>query len=467
MLKRTTFLATSIAALAVSAAPALATGYYPSWTKTPSSSSAQNYEGTVDFNLRLFPDATWTSAKSVDDNEGVRLYNSAPDCDASNTSCEWMTAATPYGAVFGASGPSESIRFLSQRAAKGTVITTTYAFSRPAPTRALGIALGDLDVDSVEVEATDADGGVVPLTELVPGAFNFCDVTADKPDDCRSAPYELPTWSATAAGGLLSGTGTETTGPLGWLRPTTGVKTLKLTFRPNAVGSGTPSYRTWFTALGHKVTGQVTTTSGREVPDALISLYAPDGTLLDTIRTDDNGRYRFPDFAAQPGYEVRISPPEGYYPASPTEEGADLSTSDQVVDFKLTTRPGPGPKPDPDPDPIPGPGGTLVLNYQDVNRENGFTNVDTPSAGTTRQTVSRRVGGRYVKVCTTSRPGSAAETDVLLTCRLSRSARRSLRCRDQRFRVQVDFTNASGATTTERRYYVVAGGRCPRPNYTG
>lgn len=463
---RATLLLAGIVVLAAGS-QASAAGFYPEWTKSPSSSSAQNYTGTVDFNLREFPNATWTSAKSVNDGESVRLYNSAPNCSATNTSCEWMTAETPYGAVFGASGPSESIRFLSQRAAKGTTITTVYTFSRPAPARALGIALGDADVDSVEVQATDTSGNVIPLSALVAAAFNFCEVPADKPDDCGSAPYDTPTWSETATGGLLSGTGNESTGPVGWLRPTTGIKKLTLTFRPNAVGSGTPSYRTWFTALGFRVTGQVTTTGGREVGDALISLYGPDGTLLDTIRTDENGRYRFPDFAAQPGYEVRISPPEGYYPASPTEEGADLSTSDQVVDFKLTTRPGPGPEPDPDPEPIPGPGGTLVLNYQDVNRETGFTNVDTPSGGTTTQTVSRRVGGRYVKVCSTSRSGSAAETDVLLTCRLTRSARRSLRCRDQRFRVQVDFTNTDGATTTERRYYVVAGGRCPRPNYTG
>ena len=461
---------TTAVLLALPASTAFADGFYPSWTKTPESSTAQQYEGTVDFNLRLFPDAAWTSVKSVDDDKSVRLYKSAPDCDATGTSCEWMTTETPYGSIFGASGPSETIRFLSQRADKGTVITTTYTFSRPAPARALGIALGDADVDSVEVVAVDSAGNVIPLSGLVPGAFNFCDVSSDKPDECGSAPYDIPAWSETATGGLLSGTGTESTGPLGWLRPTTGIKTLTLTFRPNPVGSGTPSYRTWFTALGFKVTGQVTTTSGREIEDALISLYGPDGALLDTVRTDSNGNYRFPDFAAQPGYEVRISPPEGYYPASPTEENADLSTRDRVVDFKLTTRPGPAPKPDPDPEPIPGPAGTITLNYQDVTRETAFTNLDVPSAGTTKQTVYRKVGRRYVRICTTSRPSSEAERDILISCRLPASTRRALRCKNQRFRVQVDFSLATGETTTERRSYVVAKGKCPRtkkPSYAG
>ena len=455
------------ALLGLSATSAVASSYYPSWTKTPDSSSAQNYSGTIAFGLRAFPDATWTSAKSADDGQAVRLLNSAPNCSATNTSCEWMTSATPYGSVFGASGPSESIRFLSQRAAQTTTITTVYTFSRPAPARALGIALGDIDVDSVEVAATDASGNVIPLSSLVSAAFNFCDVSSGKPDECGSAPYVTPTWTANATGGVLAGTNVETTGPLGWLRPTTGIKTLTLVFRPNIPGSGTPSYRTWFTALGFRVTGQVTTTSGREIEDALVSLYSPAGELLDTVRTDTNGTYRFPDFAAQPGYEVRLSPPEGYYAASPTEEGADLSTRDQVVDFKLTTRPGPPPKPDPDPEPVPGPGGTITLNYQDVNRENAFTNLDVPSAGTTKQTVYRKVGRRYVKICTTSRPSSAAEKNILVNCRLPSSARRSLRCADQRFRIQVDFTIATGQRTTERRTYLVAGGRCKRPSYTG
>lgn len=468
MVRRPAALALTTAALLGLTAPAaLAEGFYPSWTKTPESSTAQQYEGTVDFNLRLFPNATWTSVKSVDDNKSVRLYKSAPDCDASGTSCEWMTRETPYGSVFGASGPSEAIRFLSQRADKGTVITTTYTFSRPAPARALGIALGDADVDSVEVVARDASGSVIPLAGLVPEAFNFCEVTSDKPDECGDAPYDTPVWSETATGGLLSGTGDESTGPVGWLRPTTGVKTLTLTFRPNAVGSGTPSYRTWFTALGFRVTGQVTTTSGREIEDALVSLYGPDGELLDTVRTNSSGGYDFPNFAAGPGYEARVAPPEGYYPASPTEENVDLSTRDQVVDFKLTTRPGPAPTPDPDPEPIPGPAGTITLNYQDVNRGNAFTNLDVPSAGTTKQTVSRKVGRRYVRVCTTSRPSTEAETDILLSCRLPASTRRALRCKDQRFRVQIDFSLATGETTTERRSYVVAGGRCKRPSYTG
>ena len=468
---------TILATAAFGATGAFATGYYPAWTISPSDSKAREFEGNIDFNLRSFPNATWTSVKTAADGESVRLVNSGSDCRASDSNCEWMTAQTPYGSVFGASGPSDAIRFLTQRAGKTTSITTVYTFSRPAPANALGIALGDIDVDSVDVRAQDASGNVIPLAALVPGAFNFCDVSSDRPNSCRPAPYVVPTWEPSSSGGSgkLVATGTETAGSLGWLRPTTGIKTLTLTFTPNASGAGTPSYRTWFTALGHKVTGQVTTTSGKDVPDALISLYGPDGELLDTVRTDSNGRYDFPDFAAQPGYEVRMSPPEGYYPASPTEENADLSSRDQVVNFKLTTKdpgpgPNPGPKPDVDPEPIPGPAGTITLNYQDVTRENAYTNVDVPSAGTTTQTVSRKVGRRYVRVCSTTRPSTAAEANILVSCRLSLAARRSLRCKAQRFRVQVDFRLATGETTTERRTYVVAGGTCRKsktPSYAG
>ena len=127
---------TLLAAMVVGAGSAAATGYYPTWTKTPSGSTAQSYEGTVDFNLRGFPNADWVTRKAAADGQAIRLYSSAPDCNASGVSCEWMTSATPFGAVFGASGPSESIRFLSQRLAVGNQIDTTYTFARAVPARA-------------------------------------------------------------------------------------------------------------------------------------------------------------------------------------------------------------------------------------------------------------------------------------------------------------------------------------------
>lgn len=460
-----TILATC-ALLGLSAVPAPAAGFYPTWTIAPELSGSQNHDGTLDFDLREFPNATFTSRKSTSDGEPVAIRSSR----------SWLTAATPFGAVFGPSGPSPIRQFLSTRVDgnEDTVATTTFTFARPTPAGALGIAYGDIDVDSVTVSATDANGNAVPGSALVGNTFNFCQVPDNVPTECASEEIrtDIPVWTPNATGGTFTPNppppdDRDTAGASGWLRPATKIKTITAVFRATDDNSGTPSYRTWLAALGFRVTGQVTTTSGREIGDALISLYGPDGELLDSVRTNSNGDYSFPNFAAGPGYEVRISPPAGYYPASPTEENADLSSRNQVVDFKLTTKPGPAPNPDPDPEPIPGPGGTITLNYQDVNRENAFTNLDVPSAGTTKQTVYRKVGRRYARICTTSRPGTEAEKGILLSCRLPSSARRALRCADQRFRVRVDFTNSTGQRTTEQRTYIVAGGRCTKPRYTG
>ena len=467
---------TILATAAFGATGVFAAGFYPTWTITPELTGTQNHDGTLDFDLRQFPNATFTSRKSTSDGEPVAIRSSRA----------WLTSATPFGAVFGPSGPSPARQYLSTRVDgnENTVATTTFTFARPTPASALGIAYGDIDVDALTISATDANGNVVPGSALVGNTFNFCQVPDDVPTECASEDIQtdIPVWTPTDTGGIFTPNppppnDRDTAGASGWLRPATKIKTITAVFRATDDNSGTPSYRTWLAALGFRVTGQVTTTSGREIEDALISLYGPDGELLDTVRTNSNGDYRFPDFAAQPGYEVRISPPEGYYPASPTEENADLSTRDRVVDFKLTNRepqpgpdPIPGPEPDVDPEPIPGPAGTVTLNYQDVTRDYAYTNVDVPSAGTTKQTVYRKIGRRYVRICTTSRPSTEAEKDILVYCRLPASARRALRCRDQRFRVQLDFTLATGETTTDRRSYVVAKGNCPRtkkPNYAG
>ncbi|MBU3675143.1 MAG: carboxypeptidase regulatory-like domain-containing protein [Solirubrobacteraceae bacterium] len=471
---------TTCAFVGLSASSALAAGFYPAWTITPELTGAQNHDGTLDFDLREFPNATFTSRKSTSDGEPVAIRSSR----------SWLTAATPFGAVFGPSGPSPVRQFLSTRVDgnEDTVATTTFTFARPTPAGALGIAYGDIDVDALTISATDANGNVVPGSALVGNTFNFCQVPTDVPTECAGEEIrtDIPVWTPTDTGGTFTPNppppdDRDTAGASGWLRPATKIKTITAVFRATDDNSGTPSYRTWLAALGFRVTGQVTTTSGREIEDVLISLYSPDGELLDTVRTNSNGDYSFPNFAAGPDYEVRISPPAGYYPASPTEENADLSTRDRVVDFKLTTsapKPGPGPdpipgpEPDVDPEPIPGPAGTVTLNYQDVTRDYAYTNVDVPSAGTTKQTVYRKVGRRYVRVCLTSRPSTEAEKDILVYCRLPASARRALRCSDQRFRVQLDFTLATGETTTDRRSYVVAKGKCPRPErkkpaYTG
>lgn len=232
--------------LAVAAGPASAApGVYADWTISPTESGAQNYTGTIGFPNALLPGADYTSDKSVDDNQSVRVV----------TDGDWLTTQTPFGAVFGPSGPPPGIttQFLRLRIALNTVSTTTYTFREPFPADRLGIAFGDIDVDSIRLTATDENGAQVPGSKLVGGTFNYCNVTVDKPTDCDSGPYPIPVWTPAAEGGSITPTPPapgiqETSGASAWFQPSVSLKSLTVTFQAYP-GAGSPSYRTWFAAF--------------------------------------------------------------------------------------------------------------------------------------------------------------------------------------------------------------------------
>lgn len=243
--------------LAVVAGPASAEpGVYADWTISPSDPDAQNHTGTLAFPNALLPGASYTANKSVDDGQSTRIATGTA------TYGDWLTAQTPFGAVFGPSGPSTTIQFFRQRIELGTVSTVTYTFDDAFPADRLGFAFGDIDVDNITLTATDENGVAVTGANLVGGTFNYCEVTVDKPTDCDAGPYPTPVWTPGSNGGTITPTPPapgiqETSGASAWFRPSVKIKTLTVVFQAYT-GAGSPSYRAWFAAMPRtKITTEV------------------------------------------------------------------------------------------------------------------------------------------------------------------------------------------------------------------
>lgn len=256
-------------------------GLYASWTITPEDTAAQNHSGTLSFPNALLPGATYTSNKDADDGESTRVAT------GTSTYGDWLTAETPFGAVFGPSGPSTTIQFFRQRIGTETVATTTYTFNNPFPANRLGFAFGDIDVDNLTITATDANGDPVPGSNLVGGTFNFCEVTVDVPTTCTGGPYYTPVWTPASNGGTVTPTPPapgiqESSGASAWFRPTVSLKTLTVVFEayPSA---GDPSYRTWFAAFPRTKIATTVETSKKKVK--------PGGTLKLRVKTRNTGSF--------------------------------------------------------------------------------------------------------------------------------------------------------------------------------
>lgn len=318
--------------LAAPVVPGPPSGNYAAWTLTPEDPIAQNHTGTIAFGVPGVPNATFAVTKSVDDGEDVELRTST---DVG----EWFTNATPFGSVFGASGPSDTIQVLSTRIDTGSlssVATTTYTFAAPVPAGVLGFAFGDIDLDSLVISGISGDGSPLTGAQLVGSVFNFCDVTTGAPDDCDglSAPWPVPVWDPETRT-ISYPTDEDTDGAITWFRPTVSISSLTFTFE-GSDSAGSPSYRTWFAALSGQVGGTVAVPTGATATPVTVELLDVGGAVLATATTDASGVYSFPPRAALAGYTVRLVTPAGYTVVGGSSKTADLSAGNVVVDFSLT-----------------------------------------------------------------------------------------------------------------------------------
>ena len=319
-------LATVLAGSPAGAATSGPVGAYPAWTITPEDTEAQNHSGTIDFDVLGMPDATYTVTKTSADGEDTQLLTS-------DDAGDWFTADTPFGAVFGASGPSTSIQLLKTRVDE-TTATTTVTFATPVPANVLGFAVADIDVDQLVISGTTADGTAVTGDQLAGTTFNFCDVAEPKPDNCDGvdAPYAVPTWTP-ATGTVSYPADEDSDGASASFRPTVAISSLTFAFR--SVSAGAPSYRLWFAALSSSVNGTVAFPAGSAKVPVTVNLLGTDGSTLATTTTDESGNYSFPSVVASPGLRIELVAPAGFSVDGSTTAEVDLEAGSVAVPFTL------------------------------------------------------------------------------------------------------------------------------------
>lgn len=242
-MKRLLILTALLALLVPASAHAASRGAYAKWTLKPSSPTARVHTGTIRFGVSGIPSATFRIAKRKSDSEAVELLTSTGGGD-------WLTSATPFGRVYGASGPSRTVRYLKiaedpYGATNRTVTTITFKSAVPAGN--LGIAVADLDLDKVVVTAKNSYGETLTGNQLKGTAsrvtFNFCNVPSSKPTNCGS-DTAVPRWLPGRHGGTVLGSDESSDGASAWLRPNQAIKSLTLTFSAFS-GVGVHSYRLW------------------------------------------------------------------------------------------------------------------------------------------------------------------------------------------------------------------------------
>jgi len=234
---------------------------YPTWTISPSNTTAKNHSGKLKFDLgSKFPDATYTVKRSVRDGEDTELLNGKDGED-------WFTKDTPFGEEFGPTGPKapevNKVHYIKIRVNEQedhTVATAVYSFKNPTPANKLGFAIGDIDLDRAKITAKDANGNAVAGSDLVGDVFNYCNVpAAGRPGECGGQRYTItPRLKNSSNGVLVTGKNdNETSGSAAWFRPKVRIKQITIVFR-GTKASGSPSYRTWFAAKVKKQTDPVT-----------------------------------------------------------------------------------------------------------------------------------------------------------------------------------------------------------------
>lgn len=276
----------------------------------------------------------------------------------------WLSAATPWGEVFGSSRDQPYLNLRPVADVAGAPSTTTYVFDSPTPAGGWGFALGDIDSDLAVVTATDADGAPVATADLgFEGVFNYCDASPRPSGSvCSSGPpaggdgFDLPVAATGADTVTLTGNGPDTGGASGWFRPTVALSTLTVEFERQ---QGFPVYHTWFATELRSVAGTVTLDGSTPRAGVELVLTGPGGEVVASVVTGDDGTYVFEDVA--PGeYDVTMTVPDGLSPVGPSELPADAVESDATeVDFDLTAEEPepvyevPGTVTDPDGDPVP------------------------------------------------------------------------------------------------------------------
>ncbi|QKE83776.1 carboxypeptidase-like regulatory domain-containing protein [Arthrobacter sp. NEB 688] len=238
----------------------------------------------------------------------------------------WLPASSSFGARFGSSQDRE---YLSLRPAADNArspSTTTLTFGSPTPVGGWGVALGDVDAETLVVTGTDADGAALTGAELglVP-TFSACDASP-RASACSglTAPYAVPTattggTSVTLADPLCPSVGErcDTTGAAGWLSPTVPVRSLSIT---STWKQGFPTYQLWLATAEQAASGSVTAPCTSDRDGVRVEALRPDDSVAASDTTGADGTWSLGGLLGTDDWRLRVVP-------SATAAVDDLATS--------------------------------------------------------------------------------------------------------------------------------------------
>jgi putative cell wall-binding protein len=301
----------TVSAAIVVAAPASASGStYASWSV---SGTAPSLTGTMQAVGTPLPAATFTSNSS----------------SLSTPTSATLGTGTPFGARFGSSSGKQ---YLSFRAAAGQAPSiTTFTFASATPALGWGFAFGDIDAETIKVEATGPGGALTAAQLGWQGAFNY------------RGQADLPLWNPTTQ--TLSGNGADTDGASGWFIPNAPIETLTITFT-NIVGF--PTAQMWVAADVAPATATIsgTVTDIGSTPAAAsagntIQLFDAAANLVASTVTDADGDYILGP-VTRANYSVKIIPVAGRAVVGPAVKTANASSGNVTgVDFTVAEPPAP------------------------------------------------------------------------------------------------------------------------------
>lgn len=245
----------------------------------------------------------------------------------------WLAQGTPIGAKYGTSRgePYLNLRPKADNAASPS--TTTYSFNAPTPTSGWAFALGDIDADSVRIQAIGLDGQVLTADDLgFRGGFNYCAPGVAGKPSCTGAADDVALWNPATLTLTGNAAAADTSGAAAWFEPSTPLTSLSFIFTRLA---GNPIYQTWFASLARDITGSVDDLVDGPLDGVTLTLTDADGTVIGTTITAPDGTYSFTGITATDGYSVSVTTPPGKISTTATVVSADLTDTDAVADFEV------------------------------------------------------------------------------------------------------------------------------------
>lgn len=309
-----------VAAVAVVASPASAatTTQWAVWQPLTGTS------GAFATSVQITPDPTMTAI--------VTSTSRAGQVGVISGASTWLSEGTPVGAKYGSSRDQPYLNLRPQADTPTGSSITTYSFQDPTPTAGWTFVLGDIDADSVRIQATGPGGQALTAEQLgFRGGFNYCAPGVVGKPSCTGAADDVPTWDPAALTLTGNAAAVDTSGAAAWFEPSAPITTLSFVFTRRA---GLPVYQTWFASLARDIGGTVTDDAAVPQSGVELTLTDANGRVVASTSTDPDGTYSFPGILGSPGYTVRVTAPDGQIPEGPATRAVDLSETDAVgVDF--------------------------------------------------------------------------------------------------------------------------------------